>query len=185
MAEHALHRTVYRRRRPAKRIGKALGSRHLLAISYTVCCIHWQEAYILTSRRATIRGLNKATTFFLNVLSNHPSEDLQHLAEALTTLIESRPRLENFTSEREFAHSTRRWRDQVQALRIDLDRIPESRRFDGSENWWERTSDIVGILEGRGDVLRRVCEDLGCDWKEVCVAWGVFVDPRMRRNELL
>ena len=45
-------------------------------------------------------------------------------------------------------------------------------------------SDIVGVLEGRVEVLKRVCDDLGADWKEVCVAWTIFVDPRLRRQEL-
>ncbi|KAJ3504253.1 hypothetical protein NMY22_g17984 [Coprinellus aureogranulatus] len=135
--------------------------------------------------RAIVRGLSKASTFFLDVLSKHPSEDLQHLTATLAPLIETQPRLDNFNSEREFAQSTRRWKDRVQALRIDLNRVPESRRFDGFENWWERLSDIVGILEGRGEVVKRVCDELGSDWKEVCVAWGIFVDPRMRRDEIL
>jgi nuclear pore complex protein Nup85 len=134
---------------------------------------------------AIIRGLNKASTFFLSVLSGHPSEEIQHLTETLISLIQSQPRLDNFSSEKEFALSTRRWKDKVQALRIGLDRVPESKRFDGFENWWERLSDIVGVLEGRGDVLKRVCEEQGGDWKEVCVAWGIFVDPRMRRDDLL
>jgi nuclear pore complex protein Nup85 len=64
------------------------------------------------------------------------------------------------------------------------ERVPEDVRFDDFENWWDRLGDIVGILEGRPDVLQRVCEDLGADWKEICVAWTIFVDPRMRRQDL-
>lgn len=100
-------------------------------------------------------------------------------------LIEQQPKLQDFSSERDFTLAIRRWRDQVKALRIDMDRVPESERFDDFENWWERLSDIVGVLEGRRDVLTRVVEELGGDWKEICIAWGIFVDPRMRRQELL
>jgi nuclear pore complex protein Nup85 len=72
----------------------------------------------------------------------------------------------------------------VQALRIELDSVPENNRHDGIENWWDRLSDIVGVLEGRSEVIRRVCEDLGTDWREASVSWGVFTDVRLRRQDL-
>lgn len=134
--------------------------------------------------RTTLRGLSKASLFFFRGLSQHPSEDLQELAENLASLIESQPRLQNFDVEREFAYAWRRWLDKVKAIRIDLDRVPERNRFDEFENWWDRLSDIIGILEGRSEVIKRVCEELGADWKEVCAAWGVFADTRLRRQDL-
>lgn len=90
----------------------------------------------------------------------------------------------NFSAERDFAYAIRRWGEKVKALRIEMDKVPEVNRSDDFENWWDRLSDIVGIFEGRSDVLQRACEDFGADWKEVCVAWTVFVDPRMRRQDL-
>ncbi|KAF8074701.1 nucleoporin Nup85-like protein [Lyophyllum atratum] len=134
--------------------------------------------------RATLRGLSKASLFFFGILSEHPSEDLRSLAKALAILIESQPRLQNFTAERDFAYASRRWKDKVRALRIEMDRVPEENRYDDFDNWWDRLSDIVGILEGRVEVIKRVCSELGSDWKEVCAAWGVFVDIRLRRQDL-
>lgn len=134
--------------------------------------------------RSILRGLSKATLFFLGVLSRHPSEDLQDLTKSLAPLIESQPRLQNFSAERDFAYASRRWRDKVKALRIDMERVPEDDRYDDFDNWWGRLSDIVGILEGRVEVIQRVCIELGSDWKEVCAAWGVFVDARLRRQDL-
>ncbi|PPQ94447.1 hypothetical protein CVT25_002538 [Psilocybe cyanescens] len=134
--------------------------------------------------RAILRGLSKASLFFLGVLEQHPSDKLQRITSTLIPLVESQPRLMNFTAERDFAFAIRRWRDKVKALRIDMDRVPEDDRSDDFDNWWDKLSDIVGILEGRQDVIERICEDIGADWKEVCVAWSIFVDPRMRREEL-
>lgn len=134
--------------------------------------------------RATLRGLSKASLFFLGVLSQHPSEDLQEITRTLAPLIETQPRLQNFTAERDFAYASRRWNDKVKALRIEMDRISEDKRYDDFDNWWDRLSDIVGILEGRAEVIKRVCVELGSDWKEVCAAWGVFVDVRLRRQDL-
>ena len=90
----------------------------------------------------------------------------------------------NFSAERDFVYAHRRWRDKVKSIRVDMDHVPEEERHDGFENWWDRLSDLVGVLEGRGDVLRRVCGDLGADWKEVLAAWGIFVDNRLRRLDL-
>ncbi|KAJ3729997.1 Nup85 nucleoporin-domain-containing protein [Lentinula guzmanii] len=134
--------------------------------------------------RSTLRGLSKASLFFLDSLLQHPSEDLQDLIKMLIPVVESHPRLSQFTSERDFAYASRKWKDRVKALRVEMDRVPEESRLDDYYNWWDSLSDVLGILEGRGEVIQRVCEELGADWKEVCAAWGIFVDARLRRQDL-
>jgi nuclear pore complex protein Nup85 len=132
----------------------------------------------------TLRGLSKASVFFLETLKKHPSSDLRTTAEVLAPILSSQPRLQNHASEREFVTAHKKWVESVKALRLRLDRVPEAKRIDKYENWWSRMSDIVGMLEGRGEVIKRVCFELGADWKEVCAAWGIFVNPRLRRKEL-
>lgn len=89
-----------------------------------------------------------------------------------------------FASEKDFVFASRRWSGEVRAIRLGMDRVPEQKRTDGFQNWWERLSDIVGILEGRADVIQRTCEELGADWKEAVAAWCIFVEPRLRRDGL-
>ncbi|KAF9244099.1 Nup85 nucleoporin-domain-containing protein [Melanogaster broomeanus] len=134
--------------------------------------------------RATLRGLSKAATFFLGTLSGHPSGNLQRLSRNLIPLLNTQPKLQAYEAEREFAYASHRWKEKVKTLRIELDTVPELDRHDDYDDWWDRFSDIVGILEGRGEVVHKVCEELGADWKEICVAWGVFVDTRLRRQDL-
>ncbi|KAF8449374.1 Nup85 nucleoporin-domain-containing protein [Boletus edulis BED1] len=134
--------------------------------------------------RATLRGLSKAVTFFLGTLSAHPCKSLRRLSQTLIPLLDTQPKLQAYEAEREFAYASHRWKERVKALRLELDAVPEPDRRDDYEDWWDRFSDIVGILEGRGEIIQKVCEELGADWKEVCVAWGVFVDPRLRRQDL-
>ena len=135
--------------------------------------------------RTALRGLTKASVFFLNLLSSsHPSPYLQSLSQSLIPILEGQPHLSQFQTEREFALAHRRWNNRVKELRVELPQVPEESRFDGFDNWWNRLSDIVAILEGREEVLMRVIPELGGGWKEVCAAWGVFVDPRLRRQEL-
>ncbi|KAG9223819.1 hypothetical protein CCMSSC00406_0007681 [Pleurotus cornucopiae] len=137
--------------------------------------------------RTILRGLSKASAFFLATLARHPSPYLRALAESLIPILTAQPLLRNFSSERDFTHAAHRWRDRVKGLRIEMDIVPEDERDENksgdAENWWTRLSDIVGILEGRESVVLRVCEDLGADWKEVCAAWGIFVDTRLRRQD--
>src|ERR1700677_4257919 len=92
--------------------------------------------------RATMRGLSKASVFFLDILSQHPSEAVRRLSKELMPLVDSHPRLQNFSAERDFAYATRRWNDKVKSLRLELDRVPEDDRHDGFDNWWDRVRDI-------------------------------------------
>lgn len=135
--------------------------------------------------RSTLRGLSKASVFFLDILSQHPSDDLQNLARLVIPLLQSQPKLYDCRSEKEFAHALRRWKDRVKAVRLEMDGVNEvDRRDDSGADWWMGLSNVVGILEGRKDVILRVCDDNAADWKEVVAAWGMFVDPRMRRQDL-
>ncbi|KAJ3526103.1 hypothetical protein NM688_g8300 [Phlebia brevispora] len=145
----------------------------------------WEdESFWSFLSRVILRGLSKVSAFFLGLLSGHPSPHLQQLVEHLTPLLTNHPRLSNFVAERDFAVASRRWKEKVKALRIELDHVPEDSREDGFDNWWERLSDIVGVLEGRGEVLKRLCIELGADWKTVSIAWSIFIDPRLRRQDL-
>ncbi|KLO17911.1 hypothetical protein SCHPADRAFT_820586 [Schizopora paradoxa] len=134
--------------------------------------------------RATVRGLLKSSIFFLRSLSSHPSENLQRIADRLVGLLEKHPRQIQFSTEREFFTASRRWKDRAKALRLELDRVPEDDRNDGYENWWENVSDILGILEGREEILERVCVAVGGGWKEIVCTYGVWIDVGLRRSEL-
>lgn len=78
----------------------------------------------------------------------------------------------------------RRWKEKVKTLRLELDRVPEDAREDSFENWWKSFSNIVGILEGRPEIIQNICVDLNADWKEVCAVWSIFVNHRLRRQDL-
>ncbi len=54
----------------------------------------------------------------------------------------------------------------------------------GYENWWENVSDVLGILEGREEILLRVCVVVGGGWKEIVCTYGVWIDVGLRRSEL-
>ena len=118
------------------------------------------------------------------MLSRHPSEDLQTISESFVTLLSAHPRQSQYLTEKEFFDASRRWRERAKALRLELDRIPDDSRDDGNFNWWNNLSDLLGVLEGRGEILQAICTELGGDWKEVVCTWGVWIDIGLRRSEL-
>lgn len=134
--------------------------------------------------RTIIRGLTKASLFFLKSLLQHESEHLRDLARALMSIVDHQPRLSNSASVPQYLTSMKRMREKAGALRSEMDRVPYDHREDATDNWWDRLNDIVGILEGRPEVLLRVCDELDGDWKEACAAWGVFVEPNLKREGL-
>ncbi|KAI0272744.1 Nup85 nucleoporin-domain-containing protein [Gloeopeniophorella convolvens] len=145
----------------------------------------WQdETFWPYLTRSVLRGFSKAPVFLLETLSRHPSEHLQISAQHLSPLLGSHPRIIQFSTERDYVIAFRRWKDKVKSLRLELDGVPEDEREDDYENWWKQISNIVGILEGRSEIIQSICVDLGADWKEVCVAWSIFVNHRLRRQDL-
>ena len=136
------------------------------------------------SPRTVLRGLLKSSEFFVGALTRHPSKYVSALAEHLRPGLTSQPRLVQYTVERDFVIAQRRWKERVRTLRLELDRVPDTERRDKSGDWWAPMSSILGILEGRVDAIQEVCMDLGGDWKELCAAWGIFVDHRLLRQDL-
>ncbi|KAI0310662.1 nucleoporin Nup85-like protein [Amylostereum chailletii] len=134
--------------------------------------------------KTVLRGLSKSSDFFLAALSRHPSDGLRGISESLRPILSAQPRLTNFSTERDFVVAQRRWIERVKALRVALDRIPEKSRGVETNNWWGSISDIVGILEGRPEIIQTVCLGIGGDWKDLCAAWGIFVDHRLQRQDL-
>lgn len=84
----------------------------------------------------------------------------------------------------DFQTASRRWKERAKALRLELDRVPETDRHDNYANWWNKFSDLLGILEGREDILQSVCVDMGAGWKEIICTYGVWIDVGLRRSDL-
>jgi len=141
-------------------------------------------------RRCILRSLTESSSCFLQVLECHPSLGLRDMVKLLQPLVMNQPHLRNFTSEREFVFAAHQWRNEIKALRVEMDKIPERERTvhlgsRGEEDWWEKLSDIVSLLEGESQVLKRIIKtELKGDWKEGVAAWGMFVDWRTRRQSL-
>lgn len=119
--------------------------------------------------------------FFTN-LSKHPSPSLRHIAASLPKILQEHPRASNFSTEHEFFTSMRRWKDSVRILRNEVQMLDES---EGRGDWREGLEDLVGVLEGKQDVIMRVCagDYGGSGWREVFGVWGLWVQQDFRRSD--
>lgn len=162
-----------------------MGGRSVLAVSHKV--MPFWSCNVITPTdalgRAIMRGLAKASTFFLEVLSKHSSRHLANFAQQLKTLVEEHPRLNQFSAERDFSVKSWKWRDQIKALQLELATVPDEERQDEFENWWDRFSGIVGVLAGHVDMSIKVCREVGADWREMCALWCIYVNPTLRRSD--
>ncbi|KAJ3801083.1 hypothetical protein GGU11DRAFT_741891 [Lentinula aff. detonsa] len=104
-----------------------------------------------------LEGFQKLRSSQIACCIIHPVVICKTSSRMLIPVVESHPRL--FTTEED----SRKLKDRVKALRVETDRIPEESRLDDYCNWWNSLSDFVGILEGRGEVIQRICEKLGVD----------------------
>ena len=115
---------------------------------FALCCLYLPEpGYEQAPGEELMEWLNthfiEPRTFqnlfiLLGIFQQHPSLHLRRLTSILIPLIESQPRLVNFSAEKVFAIALRRWGERVEALRIEMNGIPEDVRFDDFENWWDR-----------------------------------------------
>jgi nuclear pore complex protein Nup85 len=71
----------------------------------------------------------------------------------------------------------------VRALRNELEMLDDS---EGRGDWREGLEDLVGVLEGRQEVVLRVCSEEagGHGWREVLSVWGIWVQADFRRQDL-
>ncbi|KAJ7486129.1 hypothetical protein B0H11DRAFT_2192520 [Mycena galericulata] len=90
----------------------------------------------------------------------------------MTSIITSQPRLQSFAAESHLAYTSRRWKDKVKAIRAEMEQTPETDRYDDFDNWWDRLSDIVGILEA------------GAKLSSVCARSSASIGQRLRRQYL-
>ncbi|KIO24693.1 hypothetical protein M407DRAFT_25939 [Tulasnella calospora MUT 4182] len=133
--------------------------------------------------RATVRGLWKGASHFFSILSSHPSPILRRIAPQLVKTLESHPRSTSYGTEQEFFSAHSRWSDSVRLLRRELQLLNKT---EGQGDWREGLEDLVGILEGKQDVIMDICSEGegAAGWREAVAVWGIWVRPDFKRQDL-
>ncbi|KAK4701947.1 nuclear pore complex protein Nup85, partial [Phenoliferia sp. Uapishka_3] len=124
--------------------------------------------------RAHLRG---ASTLVTRLSTTHPSPTIRNLSEIPLRLIDTMPRSTTFKTEREFLSKFRDWRQAAREAQETFDGLTETNGHDEDE---EGLKGLMGILVGD----EKIVLDLSEDWREAVAAWGVWVKPELRRDDL-
>ncbi|PWN91098.1 hypothetical protein FA10DRAFT_299740 [Acaromyces ingoldii] len=155
--------------------------------------------YIL---RCVLRGFHTTAASLLGSLaSSHPSHALRGVASRVAKLLASLPRSTSFALEHDFLAAHRRWLGQVRALLAGLEgdmddmerELGQSRGADdedgdgdGDDVEDERLEleaqfrCLVELMAGVRDRVFEACEN----WTEALGAWGVLVQPALKRDDV-
>ncbi|UZJ56047.1 hypothetical protein CBS101457_005367 [Exobasidium rhododendri] len=148
--------------------------------------------------RCVIRGFHSTASSLLSSLANtHSSPKLQNITQRASKLLSSMPRSTSFGLEHDFISAHRKWLSQVRSLLSGLERDMdemEKELQDDSEGAYKSADEIEDerlafeaqfrcLLEVMAGVQERVFE--ACDdWREALGAWGVFVQPALKRDDV-
>lgn len=125
-----------------------------------------------------------SVTALLTLVKAHPAPVLQSLATLTITLIESFPRSTAFASESRFLSTLSSWRARAKVAQREAEELfaqaEEELGDDEAEEW---TTGFRGLLEILNGEQGRVLEATD-DWREALGAWGVWVNPGGRREDL-
>lgn len=148
--------------------------------------------------RSILRGmLRDFAVPLLEALAPHPQPAVKAFAQILIHALESLPRstqVSTYPNEALFAAAHQKWRAEFKAQVathrrgrtngwLEFKRLPQQSDDDMREDAkaWESFFDtIVDVVAGEENRVLDECED----WKTAVAAWGVLIEPRIKREDL-
>lgn len=128
--------------------------------------------------RCVLRAHLPIVSSYLEVLATaHSSPTVRQLAEIPRALVDSFPRSITFQTEREFLNKARDWRRSAKDAAVEFAELAGAGAQDDDE---EGLKELMELLLGNEEVILERSED----WKEAVAAWGVWVNPGLRRDDL-
>ncbi|KAM0752697.1 Nucleoporin, Nup85-like protein [Meredithblackwellia eburnea MCA 4105] len=127
--------------------------------------------------RCILRGhLRSATTLLTLLTTSHPSPEVQSLSKIPLGLISTFPRSTNFQTERDFLSTVRDWKRSAQISWREFEDQGEG----VEEVEVEDLSILMKLVLGEEEIVLERSEE----WREAVAAWGVWVNPGLRRDGL-
>lgn len=136
--------------------------------------------------RCILRGFHLPAASFLRTLSNHPRPQVSRLANLLATHLSRFPRSHDTTSyplDHQFLTAHKQWSARFKAEWISALGTGASGRSDANmkgKDWEAELKSVAELMEGKAEKVL----DEASDWREALGAWGVLVDPGLRRDDL-
>ena len=123
-------------------------------------------------------------TALLALVQTHPSPTLQQLASLAIAQLDSFPRSTKFAAEARFLSTLASWRAKAKAATRQVEelfaQLEGELGADEAEDWAVGFRGLFELMEGREGRVLEVTED----WREALGAWGVWINPGGRREDL-
>ncbi len=142
--------------------------------------------YVLQS---VLRGLNEGAIGALESLTRHNSQVIARIAKRAIQLLQSFPRSTSYQHEVKFVQDRKAWqlhvRQMLQGLEAEMDGVEEElgQTEEAEDLRIEYEVQYRCLLELMAGVRERVFEACS-DWREALGAWGLLVQPTMKRDDV-
>ena len=129
--------------------------------------------------KCIIRGFHKTATQPLHSLLSHPTKSISTTAERLISLLYTFPRSTTFQFEHDYLANHRKWRDEAKrALSSIADLAQYADEF--TKDIFDDITLALQLLCGKKNKIYDVADD----WREGLAAFGLFVMPSLRRDDI-
>lgn len=141
----------------------------------------WDYVFI-----CVLRGLDQTALLALEKLNNHPSHSFRKFLAQTSKLVLSMPRSTQFALEPEFAAQRHAWTLKVQSqfhlLDHTMKQMQDEAQVDSDERNFIQVNlgNLFLVLLGDQEKIMEMSDD----WRDALGAWGLYVDPSLKRTDL-
>lgn len=128
--------------------------------------------------RSILRARLGAPISFISHLVLHSSPIISSLATLAVQILESFPRSTGFRDERAFLSALREWKSKAHRAGQRAEELYPD--IESDEDWEDGFRGIFELCAGKEGRILEVSED----WKEALAAWGIWVNPTGKREDL-
>ncbi|TIB88315.1 Nucleoporin, Nup85-like protein [Wallemia mellicola] len=129
--------------------------------------------------KCIIRGFHKTATQPLHSLLSHQTKSISNTAERLISLLYTFPRSTNYQFEHDYFSAHKAWRDEAKRT---LSSIADLSQYadEFTKDVFDDITLALQLLCGKKSKIFEVADD----WRECLAAYGLFVIPSLRRDDI-
>ena len=129
--------------------------------------------------KSILRGFHKTATQPLHSLLSHPTKSISSIVERLISLLYTFPRSTNFSFEHDYFNKHKIWRDDAKRT---LSSIADLSQYadEFAKEMFDNITLALQLLCGKKEKILEMSDD----WRECLAAYGLFVYPQLRRDDI-
>lgn len=90
------------------------------------------------------------------------------------------PNSEEYEETTDYYDAHRQWKTGLYRLTMAVEKHANT-HYEGKTEMGE----MVGLINGDGDSLQRICDACGLSWRDAICVWGIWVQPKLNRVGIL